>query len=134
MIDFTLVATLGALIFIGSTGWMTFGKPVLTPQSWIIPATLSMVFLAFTIYSVVSEGISGPLAEHVRNAWGNQIWLDLLLAIGIAWFLILPESKARGMRPWLWLALIVCTGCIGFLAMLSRLLYLRGREDTVNIS
>ncbi len=58
MIGFTLVATLAALIFIGTTGWMTFSRPVLTPQSWIIPATLSMVFLALTLYSVVSEGIS----------------------------------------------------------------------------
>ena len=91
------------------------------------------VFSLDTLFRRIGGNI-GPLAEQVRNAWGNQIWLDLLLAIGIAWFLIPPESKARGMRPWLWLTLIVCSGCVGFLAMLSRLLYLRGRENTVNIS
>jgi hypothetical protein len=57
--------------------------------------------------------------------WGNQIWFDLLLAAGIGWFLIVPQAKVLNMRLSLWLVLIVSTGCIGFLAMVARMLYLR---------
>ncbi|MCX5739995.1 MAG: hypothetical protein NTZ61_16160, partial [Proteobacteria bacterium] len=69
----------------------------------------------------------GFWTEHTRNLWGNQIWIDLLSAVGIAWFLIVPQAKALGMRPLPWLVLVACTGCIGFLAMTARLLYLRDR-------
>jgi hypothetical protein len=57
--------------------------------------------------------------------WGNQIWFDLLLAAGIGWFLIVPQAKDLNMRLLPWLVLIVCTGCIGFSAMVARMLYLR---------
>jgi hypothetical protein len=49
------------------------------------------------------------------------------LAISVAWFLLLPEAKKLGMQPLPWLALIICTGCIGLLAMLGRLLYLHDK-------
>lgn len=69
----------------------------------------------------------GFWTEHTRNLWGNQIWFDLLLATGIGWFLVMPEAKSLGIRPLPWLLLIACTGSIGFLAMIARLLYLRER-------
>ena len=95
------------------------------PGSWMLPATLSVLFLAWSVAAILVEGPVGFWREHTRNLWGNQIWFDLLLAIGIGWFLIVPQTKALGMRIYPWLLLILCTGCIGFLAMVSRLMYLR---------
>ncbi len=94
---------------------------------WLFPAGLSVAFLAWSISAVLIEGPFGFWTEHTRNLWGNQISFDLLLAVGIGWFLIVPQAKRLGMHLYLWLLLIVCTGSIGFLAMVSRLLFLRAR-------
>jgi hypothetical protein len=101
-------------------------------NSWLFPAGLSLLFLLFSVNAVVSEGALGFWVEHTRNMWGNQIWFDLLLAIGIGWFLIVPQAQALGMRLPVWLILIVCTGCIGFLAMVARMLYLSERFGTLS--
>lgn len=98
-----------------------------TRSSWLFPAGLSAAFALFSLQAVIAEGPMGFWPEHTRNLWGNQIWFDLLLAVGIGWFLIVAQARAQGMRLPLWLVLIACTGCIGFLAMLSRLLYLQAR-------
>lgn len=94
-------------------------------QIWLLPTALSLLFLLFSIHAIMTEGLFGFWIEHTRNFWGNQIWLDLLLAAGIAWCFAVPQTKAIGMRPLPWFILIVCTGSIGFLAMMARLLYLR---------
>lgn len=100
-------------------------------NSWLFPTTLSLLFLLFSLQAIVAEGSLGFWVEHTRNLWGNQIWFDLLLGVGIGWYLVVPQAKALGMHLYLWLALIVCTGCIGFLAMLARLLYLQDRAGEV---
>jgi hypothetical protein len=96
---------------------------------WLLPAALSLLFLLFSIQAIMTEGLFGFWIEHTRNLWGSQIWLDLLLAVSIGWFLVVPQAKAIGMRPLPWFILIVCTGSIGFLAMMARLLYLRENAD-----
>ncbi len=102
------------------------------PKMWLLPAALSLLFLLFSIQAIMTEGLFGFWAEHTtRNLWGNQIWLDLLLALGIGWCLIVPQAQAIGMRPIPWFILIVCTGSIGCLAMMARLLYLRENASCV---
>lgn len=96
---------------------------------WLFPATLSLLFLLFSLYTISNLGVLGVWVEHTRNLWGNQIWFDLLLAVGIGWFFIVPQARALGMRLLPWLILIACTGCIGFLAMTARLLYLREHSE-----
>jgi hypothetical protein len=92
--------------------------------AWLFPAVLSISFLIFSLVTISREGILGFWTAHTENMWGNQVWFDLLLAVGIAWFLIMPRARAAGMRPAIWLVLVMCTGCIGLLAMLARLLQL----------
>ena len=91
---------------------------------WRIPAALSAVFFAASLVAAARGGPVGFWPEHVRNDWGNQIFVDLLLCAASAYFLILPRAKAVGMRPLLWLVGIAALGSIGLLAMLSRVLYL----------
>jgi hypothetical protein len=99
----------------------------------VLPAFLSVLFFAWSASAMIIEGPLNFWAEHTRNMWGNQIWFDLLLAVGIGWFLIGPRAKAVGMNILPWLFLIVCTGSIGFLMMAARLLYLeeKGRGSGV---
>ncbi len=96
--------------------------------AWLVPAVLSAAFLGWSLFTQASEWPTGFWAEHTRNAWGNQIWFDLLLAFGTAWALLLPRARATGMRVWPWLALIICTGSIGLLAMFARCLFLESRQ------
>jgi len=105
--------------------YRVLGNDTPMPRAWLFPAVLAGLFLLFSLYAVAVEGPVGFWPEHTRNVWGNQIWFDLLLAVGIGWFLIVPQAKAVGMRPLPWLILVLCTGNIGFLAMVARLLYLR---------
>lgn len=70
---------------------------------------------------------AGPFGfwpEHVRNAWGNQIWFDLLLSVGMAFALLAPRARAQGMRLVPWFIAVACTGSVGLLAMGARYLFL----------
>lgn len=97
------------------------------PHLWLFPVTLSLLFAGWSLHAVLSGGPDGFWTEHVRNAWGNQIWFDLLLAVAVAWTLILPRARALGMAAGWWLLFIICTGCVGLLAMLARCLFLEAR-------
>jgi Flp pilus assembly protein protease CpaA len=97
--------------------------------AWLFPAALSAFFCAYSFYAVMTEGPFGFWVEHTRNVWGNQIWFDLVFAIGIGWYVVMPEAKSLGMKPLPWLVLILCTGCVGFLAMIARLTYLREQSE-----
>jgi hypothetical protein len=97
-------------------------------RAWLWPALLSGAFMLFSLTAVVQEGPLGFWPEHGRNLWCNQIWFDLLLALGTAWFFVLPQASSQGMRPGPWLLLIICTGSMGLLAMVARLLHLRQQD------
>ena len=90
---------------------------------WMIPALFSAALTAWTIPAVIREGPLGFLAAHSQTLWGNQVWFDLLMALTMAWVLILPRAKALGMNLPVWL-LSLALGSIGFAAMMARLLYL----------
>lgn len=96
-------------------------------SAWVVPAVLSLAFFGWSVAAGISEGPLGFWVEHTRNLWGNQIWFDLLIAAGTACAFIAPEARRLGMRLPLWLFLVIASGGIGLLAMVSRLLYLRAR-------
>lgn len=95
--------------------------------NWVLPAITSLLFFAWSMHAVIVGGKAGFWVEHTRNAWGNQIWFDLLIGVAIAWALLVPRARAVGMRPWPWLVLIAVTGGIGLTAMLARCCYLESR-------
>ncbi len=103
------------------------GRPVMARGGWIVAGLLSLGFFAFSLLVVSIGGSTGFWSEHIRNAWGNQIWLDLLLGIGIAFVLLVPRARAAGMHPLPWFICIACTGSIGLLAMVARCLFLEQR-------
>ena len=65
---------------------------------WIIPATFFVAFLAFSVVAVAAEGPLGFWENHTQDYWGNQVWLDLLLALGVSWCLLVPKAKELGMK------------------------------------
>jgi len=102
----------------------------LGPQAWIAAASLCAGFAGWSLYAIATGGPFGFWVEHTRNAWGVQIWFDLLLAAGCALVFMVPEARRLGMRPLPWVAFVLCSGAIGLLAMLTRILYLRHRALT----
>jgi hypothetical protein len=98
---------------------------VRTRHAWRFPALLCGLFLGWSVLAIVREGPFGFWTEHTRNAWGVQIWFDLLIAVGTAWTLLLPHARSVGMRVVPWTLLVVASGGIGLMAMVSRFLYLR---------
>lgn len=92
-----------------------------------ILAGLSLGFLCFSLYVISKEGVFGFWTEHTRNLWGNQIWFDLLLMTLGVWSLILERASKLKMKILNWLVVILCTGSVGVLLMISRLVYLESK-------
>ena len=130
------LSMLAALPLMAVAGYFFFSIYVLAQNGakqadkkhlWLVPATLSLCFMAFSLCAVLSEGVFGFWPEHTRNIWGNQIWFDLLLAVGVSWYFVVPKARALGMRLWPWWLFILCTGSIGLLATVARISYLNAR-------
>ena len=96
-------------------------------NAWVLPATLCVAFSLWTGYALVNEGIIAIWHDISRSLWSNQIFIDLLLAAGIALAFLVPEARRLSMKPVPWVIAVAATGCIALLAMLARVLYLRAR-------
>jgi hypothetical protein len=93
-------------------------------RQWWEPALLCAAFLGFSLYVMMTAGPLGFWPEHVSDNWGNQIFIDLLIAASTTFALLVPRARAAGMKPLPWFVLIACTGSIGLLAMVARCLFL----------
>ena len=108
--------------------YITLGKGSSRQGIWLFPAGISFLFLLYSLQTIMAEGPLGFWAEHIATLWGTQIWVDLLIAIGIGWFFVAPRAKALGMRTLPWVIVILLTGCIGFLVMVARVFYLEEKH------
>mgnify|MGYP000910330757 FL=1 len=124
MVSLYPILPIAALVLFALT---TVREGLGSSRGWHFAAMVCAAFAAFSVYTVAVEGPFGFWPNHTRNAWGNQVWFDLLIAIAIGWTLLLPRVRAAGMNPWPWLALTCATGCIGLLSMFARCRYLETR-------
>ena len=128
MTTFSLIATFGALTFLLGTaisGSILRSRPL----HWGAPAVIGLGFLAFSLWVIVMEPVPGFWTLHTQSYWGNQVWLDLLIAATLGWWLLLPRARRVGMPvSWWWLA-IICTGSIGLCGMFARILYLEHTDS-----
>ena len=129
MQTFDLFALAGMVIFALFTIGLLLRPTELRSQAWLLPATASGLFLAFTLYATLTEGLAALWTVHTLRFWGNQVWFDLLLALAIGWTFLLPEARKLGMRTTFWLVSLFATGSIGLLAMYARILYLKQNEQ-----
>lgn len=98
------------------------------PGPWWVPALPLAFFTAWTAHSIAQDGPFGFWREHVGTPWETQIWLDLLIMAGIAWWLAQPRLRSLGAPRAPWLLFIVGTGSIGALSMV---LWIRHRESVL---
>ncbi|WP_379551070.1 hypothetical protein ACRAQ7_10955 [Erythrobacter sp. W53] len=92
--------------------------------SFWIAAVVFAGFLGFTALTVAQEGVLGFMPNHTTSLWGVQVWYDLVIAIALALTFIVPRARAAGMKPAPWVIACACTGGVGLLAMVTRLLWL----------
>ena len=125
ILDFFAAVTLaGAVIYVLASA--AKGGELRLP--WIVPAILSLAFLAFSLVTIAQEGLFGFWANHTEDLWGLQVWMDLLFAVAISWTFLVPEARKQDMAILPWGILVVCTASIGLWAMMARVLYLRERS------
>lgn len=77
-----------------------------------------VVFTAYTLTVVAEHSLLGFLADHARGGWSLQVFLDLCVAAAAFWVVGLGDARARGIRPWPYLALTPLLGSIAILAYL----------------
>lgn len=96
----------------------------------IVAASLSGLFLGFTVVTIWADGIMPVWTNHTTNLWGVQVWWDLLFAVGIALFLIAPRARKQGMNMPLWTLFVMSTASIGLLAMCAVLFHRERKAAT----
>ncbi len=114
-----LAAALAGAIYI-----LTNKDPAESP---ILAAALSAGFAAYTIGTIMTEGVSLVWTNHTTNMWGVQVWWDLLISVVVALFFVAPRARKVGMKLPLWTFFVAATASIGLLAMVSRLFWLERR-------
>jgi hypothetical protein len=84
---------------------------------------LIAVLVAFTTWSLVivaPEGLPGLFSLLRERPWGQQVFVDLCIALSVSWMWLGREAKARGMNPWPYL---IATPFVGSIAVLSFLVH-----------
>ena len=128
----TLISSTAGILLIVFMFERTLNKSSKRNTMWMIPAAISILFLMYSLQTIVAEGLFGFWETHISSLWATQIWVDLLIAIGIGWSFMVPRAKAVGMHTIAWVVVILLTGCIGFLAMVSRMLYLEQKTSVAD--
>ena len=107
---------------------LAFGSRV-QENPWIA-AALAAAFFAFSLVTILREGVLGFIPNHTQNLWGTQVWYDLVICVIIALTFIVPRARAVGMRVPLWVIAVGCTASIALLPMVARLFWLEKRAKT----
>lgn len=96
----------------------------------LLAAVLSAAFGGFTAVQLWQEGPVMFWTNHSANLTGVQVWWDLVSAVMIGLFLIIPRARAAGMNVLPWAIFVICTASIGLLAMAARLFWLESQTKT----
>ena len=119
---FTILFLIGAALILPlmiyiATNRAEVGSP-------LIAGALSLAFGLFTLFTIMREGLEQVVFNHNINFWGTQVWYDLLMAVTVALFFIVPRARAAGMSIMPWVVFVALTASVGLLAMVARLFWL----------
>lgn len=82
-----------------------------------VPLLVLVPFTAFSFFVVAEHGLSG-LVPILREGWGQQLFVDLVIALLVALSWMVPEARTKGINPWPYVAGTVVLGSIGVLGYL----------------
>lgn len=83
------------------------------PRSRLALAVL-VPFTAFSFWVIERAGLVG-LVPVLREPWGAQVFLDLVIAITVASTVVARDARARGLKAWPWYLAMGALGSIGLL-------------------
>lgn len=126
---FDVMPFVGAAGFLAFVGWRLLGTGA---GSWKVPAVIAILFLSWSLFAVISAGPFGFWIESSRNVWGNQIWFDLLMAIGLALAFLVPEARRVGVQPLPWVVMTVLTGSLGLFVFAAIVLHKRAASTVAD--
>lgn len=127
MDTFTILFLIGAALILPlmiyiATNRAEVGSP-------LIAGALSLAFGLFTLFTIMREGLEQVVFNHNINFWGTQVWYDLVMAVTVALFFIVPRARAAGMSIIPWVVFVALTASVGLLAMVARLFWLERQSQ-----
>lgn len=120
-----LLAYLGCAVVVIATATGTRLSPV---WRWRLLALLAALFGIFSCIAVAQDGLWQFWINHTTNLTGNQVWLDLVIAVTLSFYLMAPRAAAVGMRLLPWGIAVILTACIALLPMLARIIWLEQQQ------
>lgn len=72
-------------------------------------------FVAFTVWVMQRGGPVGFVPLVMREPWGAQVFVDLVIACVLALGALVPDARSRGLRAWPWCVATALVGSIGLL-------------------
>ncbi|QPC97830.1 hypothetical protein [Qipengyuania soli] len=128
MSSYEILAAGGLAAVLIALGLIASGR--LSGGDALAAAMLAGAFAGFTAITVFKEGALLVWANHTTSLWGVQVWWDLLIAVTLAVFFIVPRARAAGMNVLPWIVFVALTASIGLLAMVARLFWLEKQAAT----
>lgn len=127
MDTFTILFLIGAALILPlmiyiATNRAEVGSP-------LVAGALSLAFGLFTLFTIMREGLEQVVFNHNINFWGTQVWYDLVMAVTVALFFIVPRARAAGMSIMPWVVFVALTASVGLLAMVARLFWLERQSQ-----
>lgn len=80
---------------------------------------LLIPFVALTIYAVMQVGYVGIFDYHRHSPAGWQVFADLVVALILVLFWLVPNARSTGRNPWPWVVMTLLLGSIGPLCYLA---------------
>jgi hypothetical protein len=77
-------------------------------------------FVVFSATVIAAEGFGGLFGLVLRERWGMQMFLDLVILYGLFCAWLVPDARGRGITPWPYVAATLTLGAMGALAYLIR--------------
>jgi hypothetical protein len=115
---------LPVLAYAAALATLVLASLAAAPGSWRLAAGLCAAFSGFTLWTLAEEGLIRFWMNHATSLTGNQVWFDLLIAVSLAFILMLPRARAQGMAILPWALAVALTASVALLAMMARLLWL----------
>lgn len=80
---------------------------------------LLVPFSALTAYSVYDVGLLGVFEHQLASSGGWQVLADLIIAIVLILFWLVPDARRSGRNPWPYVFLALAAGSFGPLLYLA---------------
>jgi hypothetical protein len=97
---------------------------------WLIPTAAFGALAALIGLAISQHGLDNFWPAVTGSSVGLMIWVDRLMAVAVAFFLLQNRARAVGMKSEVWVLGVIVSGSLGLVLMLARTLYLERRAPS----